>query len=241
VRLFESREEKLATLFDDIVGLGNVKDVVVNAALSPHPVSVLLVGPPQSAKTLILEKLATYYGFNYGVPYTFDARVTAVGLARFLFNHRNSPAFIFDELDKARREVLNVFNEAVESRRVTFLNARTTGVVSLNRSSKFFCGSNSERVLEWKASATASRFLRVRIPAYDRDLFIKVMLGLLTRKEYGGYSAGEAGRIAAYAWDREFRDIRQLRELCKVYPRTGDRSVEKVLGFIDYNQSIQKR
>ncbi len=222
---------------DDIIGLTEVKDVIVNAVQTPNPVAVLLVGPPQSAKTLILERIAAYFRFNEGIPYTFDDRVTPVGLARLIFAYRNSDAMVFDEIDKAKPAVLTVFNEAVESRRVTFLNARITTVIKLKDNMKFFCGCNSERLLEAKATATLSRFLRVRIPPYERDLFVKVMTMLLTRKEYGGFSAGDAQKIAEYAWDSGFRDIRQLRELGKVYPRR----VDKVLAFIDYIRSVPKR
>jgi MoxR-like ATPase len=186
---------------------------------------------------MILERLAAYYGFNGGVPYTFDDRVTPVGLARLLFTYRDSRAMVFDEIDKAKRAVLAVFNEAVESRRVTFINAKMAGVIKLRDDVKFFCGSNSERILEWKASATLSRFLRVRIPPYDRDMFVKVMVMLLTRREYGGFSPGDAQRIAEYAWESGFRDIRQLRELGKVYPRRPD----KVISYIDYYRSVPKR
>jgi len=234
MRLF-SKERGLS--LDDILGLEEVKDVIINAATSPHPVAVLLVGPPQSAKTLILEKLASFFNFNGGVPFTFDDRVTPVGLARLLFSHRNSEAMVFDEIDKAKRAVLAVFNEAVESRRITFLNARFSNVVKLNENMKFFCGSNSERILELKASATLSRFLRVRIPPYERDLFVKVMTTLLARKEYGAFTPSDAKRIAEFAWDNGFRDIRQLRELGKVYHRRPD----KVMKFIEYNKSIPRR
>jgi MoxR-like ATPase len=234
MRVF-SRERTLN--LDDIVGLPEVKDVIINAVQSPNPVSVLLVGPPQSAKTMILERLAAHFDFNGGIPYTFDDRVTPVGLARLLFTYRDARAMVFDEIDKAKRAVLAVFNEAVESRRVTFINARIAGVIKLRPDVKFFCGCNSERLLELKASATLSRFLRVRIPAYERDMFVKVMVMLLTKKEYGGFSPGDAQRIAEHAWESGFRDIRQLRELGKIYPRRPD----KVIGYIDYYRSVPKR
>jgi hypothetical protein len=229
--------EDVLRLFNNIIGLDEVKDVLAHAVLTPNPVAVLLIGPPQSAKTLILERLAAYYRFNNGIPYTFDDRVTPVGLARLLFNHRNSPAVVFDELDKAKPKVLAVFNEAVESRRVTFLNARNIAVVKLRNDMKFFCGGNSEKVLQYKAVATLSRFLKVRIKEYDRDMFVDVMTMLLTQREYGDFSPSDARRIAEYAWDSGFRDIRQLRELGKIYPRQP----EKMINFIEYSRSIPRR
>jgi len=125
----------------------------------------------------------------------------------------------------------------VESRRVTFLNARNIAVVRLRNDMKFFCGGNSEKILQYKAVATLSRFLKVRIKEYDRDMFVDVMTMLLTQREYGDFSPSDARRIAEYAWDSGFRDIRQLRELGKIYPRQP----EKMINFIEYSRSIPRR
>lgn len=211
--------------FSEIYGLEDVKRIIIDACKSPQPVSILLWGPPQSAKTLLLEAIAKYFGFNEGVPFTLD-RATPTGLAE-LFSMRYK-VYVFDEIDKAKPETLRVFNEAVESRRVSFVKHKTSIVVKLREDTKFFVGANSINVLKQKVPEVVTRFLDIPLPPMTFDYFREIVHLQLSKQ---GYSRDQSEMIARYAWSKGFRDVRKVRELGKIYP--GGR-VQEVLHFIKY-------
>ena len=221
-RLFS---KPIEAYFSEIYGLEKVKRIIIDACKSPQPVSILLWGPPQSAKTLLLEAVAKYFGFNEGTPFTLD-RATPAGLAElFAMRYR---AYVFDEIDKAKRETLRVFNEAVESHRVSFVKHKTSIVVKLREDTKFFVGANSINVLKQKVPEVVTRFLDIPLPPLTFDYFREIVHLQLSKQ---GYTRGQSELIARYAWAKGFRDIRKVRELGKIYP--GGR-VRDVLRFIDY-------
>jgi len=211
--------------FSEIYGLEEVKRILIDACKSPQPVSILLWGPPQSAKTLLLEAVARYFGFNDGTPFTLD-RATPAGLAE-LFSMRYR-VYVFDEIDKARPETLRVFNEAVESRRVSFVKHKTSIVIKLREDTKFFVGANSISVLKEKVPEVVTRFLDIPLPPMTFDYFREITHLQLSKQ---GYTREQTEIIARYAWAKGFRDIRKVRELGKIYP--GGR-VSDILRFIDY-------
>lgn len=211
--------------FTDIYGLTNIKQTLADACKAKESVAILLWGPPQSAKTLLLEAIAKYFNFNGGVPFTLD-RATPVGLAE-LFSYRYK-AYVFDEIDKAKSETLRVFNEAVEHKRVSFLKHKTSIVVKLREDTKFFVGANSLSVLGQKVPEVVSRFLDIPLPPMTLDYFKEIVYLLLSKKDY---TRQQTDYISSYAWNLGFRDVRKIRELGKIYPggRVGD-----IIRFIYY-------
>ncbi|MEM2187765.1 MAG: ATP-binding protein [Nitrososphaerota archaeon] len=211
--------------FSEIYGLEHVKQTLIDACKTNDSVAILLWGPPQSAKTLFLEAIARYFGFNNGIPFMID-RATPAGLAE-LFAERYR-VYVFDEIDKAKPETLRVFNEAVEHKRVSFVKHKTNVVIKLPENTKFFVGANSLSVLREKVPETVTRFLDIPLPPMTFEYF-KEIVYLQLRKR--GYVRQQTDYIAAYAWKHGFRDVRKIRELGKIYQNGR---VNDILRFIAY-------
>lgn len=220
-----SASQRLEELFADIYGLDHVKQTLIDACSTNESVAILLWGPPQSAKTLLLEAVARYFNFNGGVPFMID-RATPAGLAELFAARYN--VYVFDEIDKAKPETLRVFNEAVEHKRVSFVKHRTSIVVKLSDNTKFFVGANSLSVLKQKVPETVTRFLDIPLPPMTYDYFRNIVF--LQLKKYG-FSLEDSNTVAEYAWKHGLRDVRKIRELGKIYQ--GGR-VESILRFISY-------
>lgn len=211
--------------FSEIYGLENVKQILMDACKSRHSIAILLWGPPQSSKTLFLEAIARYFRFNEGVPYTLD-RATPAGLAE-LFTNRYV-AYVFDEIDKAKTDTLRVFNEAVEHKRISFIKHNTSIIIKLREDTKFFVGANSLSVIKERVPEVVTRFLDIPLPPMTFNYFKEIVY--LQLQKYG-YTREQSDTIAVYAWNNNFRDVRKIRELGKIY---NNGKLDDVIRFIDY-------
>src|SRR5919197_5336640 len=106
---------KSDNLFDEIIGHDHIKRLFTMALQADHqPVSILLAGPPASAKTLFLQCLMKLHD-----SYFIDgSNTTKAGIIDYIFVH--GPKFLLiDELDK------------LSSKDQTFLlNLLETGIVT---------------------------------------------------------------------------------------------------------------
>jgi replication-associated recombination protein RarA len=91
------REDKL---FADIYGCDDIKKLFCMALESDHTCSILLTGPPASAKTLFLQSL-----IKPKDSYFIDcSNATKSGVVDYVFEHK--PRYLLlDELDKLSRKV----------------------------------------------------------------------------------------------------------------------------------------
>jgi hypothetical protein len=226
------RRPSLEECFSEIYDHERAKRILMDACLSRDPVSILLHGPPQSAKTLFLEAIARYFDFFGGRPVTLD-RATPAGLAE-LFAQRYR-VYVFDEIDKAKTETLRVFNEAVESRRVSFVKHGQAVVIELPKDSKFFVGCNSVSALREKVPEVVTRFLDIPLPPMTYDMFREIVWLQLSRR---GYNRQQSDLISKYAWAYGLRDVRKVRELGKIYP---DGRVREIIEFIKYRREAIER
>jgi hypothetical protein len=92
------------SLFDDIVGFGDVKDLFKMAIQAERPVHLLLCGPPSSGKSLFMSSL-TRLERSY---YTVGSNSTKSGIFDYLFEYRPR-YFIIDELEKMNKKIKQVF------------------------------------------------------------------------------------------------------------------------------------
>jgi Holliday junction DNA helicase RuvB len=100
--LFSSNTSSTNTkdkLFENIIGYHNVKRLIEMALESAHNTSILLSGPPASAKTLFLQSLMKLHDF-----YFIDcSNATKSGVVDCIFD--NKPKYLLlDELDKLSRK-----------------------------------------------------------------------------------------------------------------------------------------
>jgi Holliday junction DNA helicase RuvB len=86
-------------LFDDIYGYDNIKRLFRMALESTYPYSILLSGPPASAKTLFLQCLMKLHN-----SYFIDcSNATKSGVVDCIFDNK-SKYLLLDELDKLSRK-----------------------------------------------------------------------------------------------------------------------------------------
>src|ERR687888_1631667 len=92
VRIITSNSDRL---FEDIVGYNDIKKLFTMALQADQPVSILLSGPPASAKTLFLQSLMRLQN-----SYFVDGRnASKAGLTDCIFF--NKPRYLLiDEIDK---------------------------------------------------------------------------------------------------------------------------------------------
>src|SRR5919198_4913306 len=111
VRIITSNSDRL---FDDIVGYNDIKKLFTMALQADQPVSILLSGPPASAKTMFLQSLKKLQN-----SYFIDgSSSTKSGLIDYVFDNRPKYLLI-DEIDK-----MSARDQAF------LLNLMETGIIS---------------------------------------------------------------------------------------------------------------
>src|SRR5919198_5270893 len=96
VRIITSNSDRL---FEDIVGYNDIKKLFTMALQADQPVSILLSGPPASAKTMFLQcliKLQNSYFID-------GSSSTKAGMIEYIFAHKPKHLLI-DELDKLNKD-----------------------------------------------------------------------------------------------------------------------------------------
>jgi holliday junction DNA helicase RuvB len=201
----KKRERRTEEIFNDIIGYNNVKRLFSIALDSDEQVSILLSGPPASAKTMFLESLSKLKS-SYFVDGT---STTKAGLIDCLF--LNNPKYLLiDEIDK-----MSTKDQAM------LLNLMETGIVS---ETKY----NKTRIAHMKTSVFAtsnnvndiitplrSRFFVVELPPYTCEQFYQISVHLLTV----GHKVSKdiANEIADKVWahSRNIRDCVRVGRMAK--------------------------
>jgi holliday junction DNA helicase RuvB len=193
-----------ARLFADVEGHHDVKAILGRALASQRPVHILLVGPPGSGKSLLLQAIATLPRSRYAV----GGATSSSGLVAYLLEKPETRFLVIDELDKADPADLYALYGLMESGTVTRLQH---GHSELERRTVWvFAAANDDRALP---PALASRFVRQPMPAYTQAEARQVMERVLVRRE--GLSPARAREIAdaTAARSRDPRDAIQVARL----------------------------
>lgn len=188
---------------DMIIGFDDMKDQIVRSLRSPKPVHFLFVGPPASAKTILLLELARLPGSYY----VLGGSATKAGLYELLFSLR--PAILLiDEIEK----VDNIKTLSV------LLSLMATGIVSETKLGKtrstvmntrvFACANRRSGLSDELVSRFAPFVLRPYTPSEYREIVRKV----LVQRE------GKAEDMAAYIADKAMAelDTRDVRDAIRV-------------------------
>jgi Holliday junction DNA helicase RuvB len=161
-------------LFEDIYGCGDIKKLFKMALASNHTCSILLTGPPASAKTLFLQSL-----MNLKDSYFIDcSNATKSGIVDYVFEYK--PKYLLlDELDKLSRKdqifLLNLIETGIVSE-TKYNKTRTMKI----RTSVFATSNNVEKI----ASPLQSRFFILKLQAYTYEQFYQITVKLLTSSRY---------------------------------------------------------
>ncbi len=164
---------------------------------SNHTCSILLTGPPTSAKTLFLQSLMKLRDSCF-----MDcSNATKSGIVDYVFNHK--PKYLLlDELDKLSRKDQTFLLNLIETGIISETKYNKTRKMELKTS--VFATSNS---IEKIIIPLQSRFFIVNMHAYTYEQFYEITMQLLTSNEYN-VDEEIAKAIAEAVWNTS-RNIRE--------------------------------
>jgi Holliday junction DNA helicase RuvB len=177
-----------ASVFDEIVGYDDVKELIVKALNSPKPVHILLVGPPASSKTMFLEAIANFYG----VPILVAGTSTGSGIRNFIADYVPR-VLVIDELDKRRDpQDLSVLLTWMESQRLVITMVTRREVIECpDKGCRVVAAANT---LDTIPRELVSRFTVLEFEEYKESEVRDICISILMKRE--GVSRELAEKIA---------------------------------------------
>lgn len=178
---------KLPDDFLDIVELReDEKELITTALLAPEPVHVLMVGPPASAKSIILREIKR--AFPRLARYTTGGAISKAGIEDYLIV--NKPHYLcMDEVDYVPAHDQSPLLGLMEDQIVTRLKYGKRDTINL-KCWVFGACNQSDRLIP----ALMSRFFTIYLDGYNRDEFSQVVRLMLSKRE--GISSETADMIA---------------------------------------------
>jgi len=208
--------------FDIIIGYDDIKKIVKMALEAEKPVHCLFVGPPATAKTLLLEAI---YNSQDDAEFIVGSEASSAGIGK-LIREKQPKILLIDEIDKIlKSEDLSTLLSVMESgytRRVK--GDKITDMIKVEL--KVFAAANR---IDKMPAELKSRFLVFYFKPYTYEEFIKVCVGYLARIE--GIEEKLARRIAEATW-RINRDIRTARYIARLAGSDESR-VEFVISVLE--------
>jgi replication-associated recombination protein RarA len=204
--LFSPQVKREDKLFADIYGCDDTKRLFRMALESSHTCSILLTGPPASAKTLFLQSL-----MKLKDSYFVDcSNATKSGIVDYVFELK--PKYLLlDELDKLSRKD-----------QTFLLNLMETGIVSETKCNKtrsmkistsiIATSNNIEKII----APLQSRFFIVRLEPYTYEQFYGITVRLLTSNHYNvDEEIARATANAVWSTSRNIRDSIKIARMAK--------------------------
>ncbi|MEM0385263.1 MAG: AAA family ATPase [Nitrososphaeria archaeon] len=160
--------------WSSIEGYDDLKELFIASIKSMKPVHILLVGPPGTAKSLMLMEVERLPGAVFVTAGTS----TKAGIRDILLNYK--PRFlIIDELDKLTNpDDISVLLTLMESQRV--IVAKHKEYKEEQMKTWVFAAANTTRGL---SPELLDRFWKVYLKPYDRDTLIRVVKSCLKKIE----------------------------------------------------------
>jgi len=212
--------EPTPEIFSDIVGLEDVKDILLRALKADKPVHILLVGGAATAKTMILEALSRFYD----VPVILAGASTRAGLRDYIVE--NVPEImLIDELDKVENPLdLSVLLTWMETQKLTVTMVTKKAYVKCPSVCKVIAACNSIKRIP---PELLSRFVIVNLKPYTEEEVKAICVNILRNRE--GCSEELASKIADVVVgklrSRDPRDCVKISRLAKT-PEEVDRVVD---------------
>lgn len=192
-------------IFDCVIGYEDVKELLKSALASPRPVSFIMVGPPGSAKTVILRECERVHGSRLIVAGTS----TKVGIRDVLFEEA-PPVLLVDELNliSSGRE-LSALLTWMQDQRV---------IVTKHGQREERCGRgqviaacNDDSTIP---EALMDRFVPLYFKDYTDEEFRNVSMTLLTKREGVGEEVAKHITESVLAVSRDVRLSINIARLC---------------------------
>jgi hypothetical protein len=187
-------------LFEAVEGHDLVKRVLRLALEATRPVHVLLVGPPASAKSLLLDELARLPGSRLAV----GVSTTRAGLTEWLLANPECRYLLIDEADQLSMRDASALLTVMESGRVVRLQHGRQE--SERRAVWVFAAANGEP----RSAALRSRFVVCGLAPYRRDEYERAVVTALVRREGADPESARAIAHLVGARSRNVRDARSI-------------------------------
>jgi Holliday junction DNA helicase RuvB len=211
-------------MFSDIVGLDDVKKLVLDVLTSKKATHLLMVGPPASAKTMILEAISRYYD----VPILLAGASTRAGLRDYIVE--NVPEIMLvDELDKISNPLdLSVLLTWMESQRLVVTMATKKAHVRCPSVCKVIATANR---IQRIPPELLSRFIVVNLKQYTDEEVRAVCFNVLVKRERCDEDMAKtiAEAVVSKLGSKDPRDCVKIARLAKT-PKDVDRIVETLKG-----------
>ncbi len=207
------------SLFEDIIGHEDVKELLRACLLADEPVHVLLSGPPALAKTLFLWDIEKAYGEK--AVWLVGSATSKAGLWD-LVAVRQPWILLIDELDKMSAADTAALLSIMEGGRL--VRAKKGRELNLSNPLKVVAASNRVYKL---SPELKSRFALRKIEAYSRSDYFTVVKGVLVHRENVSIEAAEeiAGKL-----DGRTQDVRDAVRVARLAPHLGvDKSIRLLL------------
>lgn len=198
------------SLFGDIVGYADIKQIFKMSLESESPVHILLVGPPASAKTLfMLECIKLERSF-----FTLGSHSTKAGMIDYLFENR--PRYLLiDEIEYLPYKDQSALLSLMETGILTETKSQKTRKTLL-KTWVFATCNNKDKLL----TPILSRFMIFHLKPYKRSKFIEISNSILVKN---GTSFEMANIISELVWDKlRSKDIRDTVKIAKLAKTKDD-------------------
>ncbi len=212
--------QQKTSLFDNIVGYGDVKALYEMAVKAEKPVHLLLVGPPASAKSLFMSSLTKLERSYYAV----GSSSTKSGIFDYLFEYRPR-YFIIDELEKMNKRDQTSLLNLMESGILSELKHNQKRMTQLK--TWVFASSNSTDKL---LPPLLTRFKAIHLKPYTEQEFVNIAVEVLDKEE--GVDRDIATMIADTVFNR--LGSTNIRECIRIARLAGsDRNLAQVDRIIE--------
>jgi Holliday junction DNA helicase RuvB len=160
------------SMFDDIVGFDDIKDLFKMAIQAERPVHLLLCGPPSSGKSLFMSSLTRLERSYYAI----GNSSTKSGIFDYLFEQRPH-FFILDELDKMNKKDQTSLLNLMESGILSELKHNQQRITQLKTWVLASCNSTDKLL-----PPLITRFRVIQFKPYTEQEFVEIVVNLLDRE-----------------------------------------------------------
>ncbi|MGA6989234.1 MAG: AAA family ATPase, partial [Nitrososphaeraceae archaeon] len=176
---------------------------------SKHTSSVLLTGLPASSKTIfILEILDHFKDKAYFVDGT---TASGMGIIDYLFDHPDLKFLLIDEIDKLSKKDQKVLLNVMETGILSDVKAkRSKSTQQTHMQLSIYATSNDTSNI---LTPLLSRFIKLKLPEYDLEIFTEICQKLLSRKYDKDHETIQV--IVQYVWEHT-RDVREAIAIAKI-------------------------
>jgi Holliday junction DNA helicase RuvB len=207
-------------LFEDIIDHEDVKQLLKACLLADKPVHVLLAGPPALAKSLFLWDIEQASGER--AIWLVGSATSKAGLWDIVAE-RQPQVILVDELDKMNAADTAALLSLMEGGRLVRVK-RGRGL-NLSNQLRVIAASNRLNTL---SPELKSRFAICKLAAYNRNDYLAVVKGVLSRRE--GLNS-ELSEEVARRLDGLSQDVRDAIRVARLEPQLGvDKAIKLLIG-----------